>query len=59
MNRPKRVALYARVSTDEQDEGMQLTALRELVSHRGWELVAPNTWITVSLAERLGPSWRT
>ena len=31
-------AIYARVSTDEQDESMQLTALRELVSQRGWEL---------------------
>jgi putative DNA-invertase from lambdoid prophage Rac len=28
------------VSTDEQDEGMQLTALRELASQRGWQLVA-------------------
>jgi predicted site-specific integrase-resolvase len=27
----KRVAIYARVSTDLQDEGMQLTALREMV----------------------------
>jgi DNA invertase Pin-like site-specific DNA recombinase len=35
MIKPKRVAIYARVSTDEQDEGMQLTALRELASQRG------------------------
>ena len=32
------VAIYARVSTDEQDESMQLTALREMVIQRGWEL---------------------
>jgi DNA invertase Pin-like site-specific DNA recombinase len=36
--KPRRCAIYARVSTDEQDESMQLTALRELVSQRGWEL---------------------
>jgi DNA invertase Pin-like site-specific DNA recombinase len=32
--------LYARVSTDKQDEAMQLTALRDLVAQRGWELQA-------------------
>jgi DNA invertase Pin-like site-specific DNA recombinase len=31
-------AIYARVSTDEQDESLQLTPLRDLVSQRGWEL---------------------
>lgn len=40
MTQSKRVAIYARVSTDGQDEGMQLTALHETVSHRGWELKA-------------------
>jgi DNA invertase Pin-like site-specific DNA recombinase len=34
----RRCAIYARVSTDEQDESLQLTALRELVTQRGWEL---------------------
>jgi putative DNA-invertase from lambdoid prophage Rac len=34
----RRCAIYARVSTDEQDESMQLTALQEFVSQRGWEL---------------------
>ena len=38
MTKPKRVAIYARVSTDEQDEGMQMTALREMAINRGWEL---------------------
>jgi DNA invertase Pin-like site-specific DNA recombinase len=38
MNKVKRVAIYARVSTDEQDKGLQLTALRELAIQRGWEL---------------------
>jgi DNA invertase Pin-like site-specific DNA recombinase len=40
MTKPRRCAIYARVSTDEQDESLQLTALRELVSQRGWELKA-------------------
>ena len=38
MTQPRRVALYARVSTDEQNEGMQLTALREMASNRGLQL---------------------
>ncbi len=38
MAKPKRCAIYARVSTDEQDESLQLTALSEFVSQRGWEL---------------------
>jgi DNA invertase Pin-like site-specific DNA recombinase len=40
MAKAKRVAIYARVSTDNQDESMQLTALREMVIQRGWELKA-------------------
>jgi len=40
MAKAKRVAVYARVSTDGQDESMQLTALREMVTQRGWELKA-------------------
>jgi len=38
MTKQKRVAIYARVSTDEQDESMQLTALRELAVSRGWQV---------------------
>ncbi len=33
-----RVALYARVSTQEQDPEVQLAALRHHVAQRGWEL---------------------
>ena len=40
MSKIKRVALYARVSTDNQDESMQLTAMRDMISQRGWELKA-------------------
>ncbi len=36
---PKRVALYARVSTAAaQDPAMQLRELREYVAHRGWQV---------------------
>ncbi len=34
-----RAALYARVSTDEQDPAMQLADLRRLAEHRGWKIV--------------------
>ena len=38
MAKSRRCAIYARVSTDDQDESLQLTALREFVSQRDWEL---------------------
>ena len=34
-----KVALYARVSTDKQDEELQLPALRDYAGARGWEIV--------------------
>lgn len=34
-----RCAIYARVSTAEQNAQMQLTELREYCKHRGWEIV--------------------
>ncbi len=34
-----RAALYARVSTDEQDPAMQLADLHRLAEHRGWAVV--------------------
>jgi DNA invertase Pin-like site-specific DNA recombinase len=40
MTKPMPCAIYARVSKDEQDESLQLTALQEFVSQRGWELKA-------------------
>ena len=36
----KRVALYTRVSTSEQDPDVQLRQLREYAGHRGFEIVA-------------------
>ncbi len=38
MVKSRRCAIYARVSTDDQDESLQLTALQEFVSQRGWEI---------------------
>lgn len=32
-------AIYARCSTQEQDEAMQLTALRSLCESRGWTVI--------------------
>ena len=34
-----RAALYARVSTDEQDPELQVVDLRRLAEHRGWRVV--------------------
>lgn len=50
MNKPKRCGIYARVSTDDQDESLQLTALQEFVSQRGWELKA--TYIDHGVSSR-------
>lgn len=50
MAKPRRCAIYARVSTDLQDESLQLTALQEFVSQRGWELKA--TYIDHGVSSR-------
>jgi DNA invertase Pin-like site-specific DNA recombinase len=50
MAKTKRVSIYARVSTDDQDESLQLTALQEFVSQRGWELKA--TYIDHGVSSR-------
>jgi DNA invertase Pin-like site-specific DNA recombinase len=50
MTKPRRCAIYARVSTDDQDESLQLTALRELVTQRGWEL--KSTYIDHGVSSR-------
>jgi DNA invertase Pin-like site-specific DNA recombinase len=34
-----KVAIYARVSTDDQDCGLQLSALRDYCQARGWEVI--------------------
>ena len=39
MTAPKRVALYARVSTADQSLDPQLDELRRLADHRGWQVI--------------------
>jgi DNA invertase Pin-like site-specific DNA recombinase len=39
MSKPKRAALYVRVSTDKQTVAHQLEALRGVAERRGWEVV--------------------
>jgi DNA invertase Pin-like site-specific DNA recombinase len=39
ITKPKRVALYARVSTDKQSTENQLTELRDAATRMGWEVV--------------------
>jgi DNA invertase Pin-like site-specific DNA recombinase len=38
-NENNRVALYARVSTTDQNCELQVTELREYARHRAWEIV--------------------
>jgi DNA invertase Pin-like site-specific DNA recombinase len=38
ISKPRRVALYARVSTDKQSTGNQLNELREAAGRLGWEV---------------------
>jgi DNA invertase Pin-like site-specific DNA recombinase len=40
MTKPKRAALYLRVSTDRQTVENQAKALEGIAAHRGWEIVA-------------------
>ena len=37
--REKKAAIYVRVSTNEQDTGLQETELQQYVESRGWEYV--------------------
>ena len=39
-NKSTRAAIYARVSTHEQDTGMQVAELRQVCGQRGWNIVA-------------------
>ena len=50
-----RAALYARVSTTDQDIGLQVDELRELARVRGWRLVAEHTDAGVSGAKDRRP----
>jgi len=39
MGKPKRAALYVRVSTDAQTVENQITELRQVAERRGWQVV--------------------
>jgi DNA invertase Pin-like site-specific DNA recombinase len=43
MSKPRKVALYARVSTDGQSVTNQLTVLREIAERHGWKVVGEYT----------------
>jgi DNA invertase Pin-like site-specific DNA recombinase len=52
-----KVALYARVSTDEQTVDPQLRDLREYAAHRGWRDVQEFVDVGVSGAKDSRPAW--
>jgi len=57
MSRQPKVAIYARVSTDEQSPDAQLRDLREYVRARGWEQVAEFIDVGESGAKDNRPAW--
>ena len=52
---PKRVAIYARVSTKDQEPETQLRQLREFAARRGWDVHAEHVDHGVSGAKRTRP----
>lgn len=57
MPRQPKVAVYARVSTDEQSPDAQLRDLREYVRNRGWELVTEFVDVGESGSKDVRPAW--
>lgn len=57
MSRQPKVAIYARVSTDEQSPDAQLRDLREYVRARGWEQVVEYIDVGESGAKDNRPAW--
>jgi DNA invertase Pin-like site-specific DNA recombinase len=57
MSRQPKVAVYARVSTDEQSPDAQLRDLREYIRNRGWELVTEFIDIGESGSKDVRPAW--
>lgn len=57
MSRQPKVAIYARVSTEEQSPDAQLRDLREYVRARGWEQVAEFIDVGESGAKDNRPAW--
>ncbi len=57
MARQPNVAIYARVSTDEQRADAQLRDLREYVTQRGWKNVTEYVDLGFSGAKDSRPQW--
>jgi DNA invertase Pin-like site-specific DNA recombinase len=57
MARQPKVAIYVRVSTDEQNPDAQLRDLREYVRSRGWKNVTEYVDLGVSGAKDSRPKW--
>jgi DNA invertase Pin-like site-specific DNA recombinase len=57
MARQPKVAIYVRVSTDEQNPDSQLRDLREYVRSRGWKNVTEYVDLGVSGAKDSRPKW--
>jgi putative DNA-invertase from lambdoid prophage Rac len=57
MSRQPQVAVYARVSTDEQSVDAQLNDLREYVASRGWRQVREYVDQGVSGSKDSRPAW--
>jgi len=57
MARQPSVAIYARVSTDEQNPDAQLRDLREYAANRGWKNVKEYVDLGVSGAKDSRPKW--
>lgn len=52
ITKPRRAALYVRVSTDKQTVDNQIAALTGIAEHRGWEIVATYSDNGISGAKR-------
>lgn len=52
-----KIAIYARVSTDEQTVDPQLCDLREFIANRGWEVAKEFVDIGVSGSKDSRPAW--
>jgi len=59
MARAPQVAIYARVSTDEQSVDAQLRDLREFAQHRGWNIPRDREYVDLGIsgAKDSRPAW--
>lgn len=57
MKPPNRIAIYARVSTDEQNSASQLRDLREYATSRGWGEVREFVDVGISGTKDSRPAW--